>query len=235
MTTREHRVTLALKWHHLDNLMADEIRDRFEEEGYGSFTRSTVRDYLNEEPKDAVLEQIEEKHADIRLQAAERYERLYQDARRDHEELAVTDEPVIAMVPKMGFNQSETDTRVSGWESLPPGDDDRPEWATDRDIIIRFTDDVRMIQPGEEYPVGAERGRRPEYRKAVVGLERDQPDHQGRQLARKEMADHLHEKADVLGVYSTDINMTVDGELDTTVSLPEETAATIREATLNDE
>jgi len=234
MSSRDRRVQIALKWKYLDNLSVAEIRDRFEEEGIGSYTRSTIRDYLNEKPKEEVIEAIEKRHADIRLQAADRFERLYQEAREDLE-LAVEDEPVVAMVPKQDRHTGDGELRVSDWERVPPGDDRRPEWASERDIIIEFTDDVRYIEPGDEYPVGAERGRLPEYRKAMAGLQRDEPDPKKRAMARKEMAAHMHEKADVLGVYTTDINMNVDGELDTTVSLDEEAAATIREATLNDE
>jgi len=242
MSTRDHRVTLALKWHHLDNLEVGEIRDRFEDEGIGSYARSTIRDYLNEQPKDEVIEQIEQKHADVRLQSAERYERLFQRA-RDAEREATRDEPIEAMVPKMAYvSQSEEPLRVAGWERAPPGDDRRPEWAGERDTIVVFVDESRILDAGEEYPVGARRGGQParpgtlpEYRTAVVGLERDVDDPKGQAMARQEQAKYQREKADVLGVYSTDINMNVDGELDTTVSLDEETAAAIREATLDDE
>ena len=75
----------------------------------------------------------------------------------------------------------------------------------------------------------------PRYTKEFYGLKRDQPDLKGQAIARQEQNSHLQAKGDVLGVYSTDINMNVDGELDTTVSLDEETAAAIREATLDDE
>jgi len=50
MTTRQRRVTLALKWHHLDNLSVEEIQERFEQEGIGSYVQSTIRDYLNDDP-----------------------------------------------------------------------------------------------------------------------------------------------------------------------------------------
>jgi len=214
MTTRDRRVNLALKWHHLDNLDVGEIQDRFEREGIGSYAESTIRSYLNESPeKEEVLQAIEQEHANIRLQAAERYERLFQEARED-QELAVEDEPVLAMVPKMEVNQGDDELRVSDWERLEAGDDGRPEWATERDVVIRFTNDARHIQPGEKYPAGAERGQTPEYRKAVVGLKRDQPDRVGRSFARQEAAGHLHEKAEVLGAYEEDINLSVSGEVD---------------------
>jgi len=43
MTTYERRVTLALKWHHLDNLSPEEIQERFVEEDVGEYTLSTIR------------------------------------------------------------------------------------------------------------------------------------------------------------------------------------------------
>ena len=82
MSKREQRVTLALKWHYLDHLNPDEIQERFEETGHGSFAKSTIRQYLNEEPADEVVEMIEQEHANTRLQIAEREERMFQRARR---------------------------------------------------------------------------------------------------------------------------------------------------------
>jgi hypothetical protein len=242
MSTRDRRVTLALKWHHLDNLSAREVRDRFESEGIGDYTVSTIRDYLSEEPADAVLEQIENEHANVRLQSAERYERLYQRA-REAEQNATTDEPITAMVPQMQtVSQSEEPLRVADWERAPPGDDRRPEWADEHDVVVVFVDDARHLEAGDEYPAGARRGgyparpgTLPEFRKATIGVERDEPDPKGRAMARQEQAKYQEQKGDVLGIYSTDINMNVDGELDTTVELDSATAAAIREATLDDE
>ncbi|MFC7044288.1 hypothetical protein ACFQH6_20495 [Halobacteriaceae archaeon GCM10025711] len=236
MSTRNRRVTLALKWHHLDNLSPREVRDRFEDEGIGDYALSTIRDYLNEEPKDEVIKAIEKRHADVRLQAAERYERLYQTAREDHDQLAVEDDPIQRVVPQTQKVPPDADGPIHspGWEQVEPGDEDWPEWATDRDVVIRFTDDRREVMPGESFPVRGVDGS-PKYTSEFVGLRRDQPDLQSRQMTRREMASHLREKADVLGVYSTDINMNVNGELDTSVSLDAEAAAAIREATLDDE
>lgn len=241
MSTKQRRVTLALKWHHLDNLDVEAIQERFEQEGVGSFAKSTIRGYLNEEPKEEVLEQIEKQHADVRLQSAERYEQLYQRAREAELE-ATEDEPIKAAVPRMDrVTQQEEPLRVADWERVPPGDDRRPDWADDRDTILVFVDDVRHLGAGEEYPVGARRGglparpgTQPEYRQAVVGVERDVDNAKGQAMARQEQAKYQREKGDVLGVYSTDINMNVDGEMDTTVSLDEATAAAIREADLEE-
>jgi len=222
MSTRDRRVTLALKWHHLDNCDVEEIRDRFEREGIGSYARSTIRDYLNEEPKEAVLEAIEQRHADVRLQSAERYEQLYQRAREAEAE-ATRDEQIRAMVPKMRtVSKSEHPLRVADWERAPPGDDRRPEWADAHDVVVVFVDDVRPLEAGQEYPAGARRGgyparpgTLPEFRPATIGIERDEPDPQGRAMARKEQAQYQREKADILGVYSTDVNLNVDGEVET--------------------
>ena len=232
MSTRERRVTLALKWHYLDNLSPKEVRDRFEAEGIGDYALSTIRGYLNEEPKEAVLEQIEAEHADARLQAAERFERLYQQAREDHDELAVEDEPVRRVVPKMTRLPKNADPiRMPNWEVIEPGDEDWPEHANERDLYIRFTNEARHISPGDRHPVRNEIDGSPVYTTEMVGLERDVPELSKRQSARGEMSQHMQAKADVLGVYSTDINLDVDGELETTVSMDEEAAAAIREAT----
>jgi hypothetical protein len=234
MSTRDRRVTLALKWHYLDGLEPAEVRDRMEAEGYGDYTVSTIRDYLNEEPKEAVIEQIEQEHADVRLQIAEREERMYKRAREAELE-ATQDEPIKRVVPKTGQVSTERD-RPMRWPEWELVDDpaDRPDWAEPRDVIIRFCDPETEVHPGEEYPLRAIDGS-PTYTTEMIGLERDQPDHKQRAMARQEQSSHLQAKGDVLGVYSTDINLDVQGELNTTVSLDEETAAAIREATLDDE
>lgn len=228
MATYERRVTLALKWHHLDNLSPEEIRERFVDEGIGEYALSTIRGYLNSEPADEVIEQIEQEHANVRLQSAERYERLYQRA-RDAEAEAARDEWVEAVVPKMDrVAEHEAPLRVADWERVPPGDDDRPEWADERDTVVVFVGDDRLLDAGQEYPAGARRGglparpgTQPEYRTARVGLERDVDDPKGQAMARKEQASYQREKADVLGVYSTDVNLNVDGEVETIHTLGE--------------
>jgi len=232
MSNRDRRVTLALKWHHLDNLSPKEVRDRFEAEGIADLTVSTIRDYLNEEPKEEVLEMIEAEHADVRLQAAERFERLYQQAREDHDELAVEDEPVRRVVPEMTRLRENRDAfQMPNWEVIEPGDEDWPAHASPRDLRIRFTDERVFIEPGDKYPVRNEIDGSPVYTTEMIGLERDVPELSQRQSARGEMSQHMQAKADVMGVYSTDINLDVDGELETSVSLDEEAAAAIREAT----
>lgn len=227
MSTRDRRVTLALKWHHLDNLSVGEIQDRFEQRGIGSYARSTVRGYLNESPKEEILEAIEQEHADVRLQSAERYEQLYQRAREAELE-ATQDDPIIAMVPKMDtVRESEEPLRVADWELAPPGDDRRPAWADDRDTVLVFVDETRHLQMGQEYPVGARRGGRParpgslpEFRKAVVGLERDVDDPKAEAMARQEQARYQREKGDVLGVYKDRVELSgTDGNpIEVTIS-----------------
>lgn len=241
MSTRERRVTLALKWRHLDNLSTEEIQDRFEEEGIGSFARSTIRGYLNEAPKEEILEQIEQQHANVRLQSAERYEQLYQRAREAECE-ATRDEQIQAMVPQMRtVSESEEPVHVSDWERVPPGDDRRPKWADEHDVIVVFTDGDHYLDAGAEYPAGARRGgfparagTFPEFRPATIGLERDVADLQGQAMARQEQAKYQEQKGDVLGIYSTDVNLSVDGEMEKTISLDEEAAAAIREADLQE-
>ncbi|MDS0258579.1 hypothetical protein NDI56_04030 [Haloarcula sp. S1CR25-12] len=235
MSTRERRETLALKWHHLDNLSVEEIQERFEQEGVGSYAKSTIRSYLNSDPAEEVLEQIEQEHANVRLQIAEREEQMYQRA-RGAEADAVEDEPIVRVVPKTDAVDTDREGPMPWpeWEIVDIDDPDWPQWATERDIIIRFTDEMTDVRPGEEYPLRAVDGS-PKYTKEFDGLRRDQDDLKGQAMARQEQSSHLEAKGEVLGVYSTDINMNVDGELNTTVSFDEETAAAIREATLDDE
>jgi len=214
MSTRDRRVTLALKWHHLDHLSVKEIQDRFEAEGIGSYARSTIRRYLNEQSAEEVKEQIRERHADVRLQIAEREERLYQRA-REAEAQATEDRPIVRVVPKTErvSRDRATPQSVQDWEVVDPDDPEYPEWATERDIIIRFTEQTRSVEPGGEYPVQAVDGS-PRYTKEFAGLQREQPDQKARAMARQEQSAHLEAKGEILGVYETDINLDVDGDID---------------------
>jgi len=230
MSTRERRVTLALKWHYLDNLSPREVRDRFEAEGIGDYALSTIRDYLNDAPANEVVEQIEAEHANVRLQIAEREEQMYQRAREAEAE-SVQDEPIKRVVPQTKTARERQ--HVSAWE-IVDDDAERPEWATERDVIIRFVDDEREVLEGQDFPLQSLDGS-PKYTTEFVGLRRDQPDHKAQAMARNEQSQHLQAKGDVLGVYSTDINMNVDGDVEHSVELDAETAAAIREATLDDE
>jgi len=239
MSRRDRRVTLALKWHYLDNLSAEEVRDRFEAEGIADLTVSTVRDYLTEQPREEVVEQIEQKHADTRLQIAEREEAKAKRA-REAERNATRKEPIQAMVPQMDtVTDREAPIRVADWERVPPGVDRRPEWAEERDVVVVFTDETEVLEAGQEYPVGARRagaparpGTFPSFTRETVGIERDAVDEQAAALARKEQSDHLEAKGEALGIYSTDINLQAEVESEQTISLDEETAAAIREADL---
>lgn len=216
MSTRERRVTLALKWHHLDNLSAQEVRDRFEAEGIGDYTLSTIRNYLNEAPADEVIEQIEAEHANVRLQIAEREERMYQRAREAESE-SVEDEPIKRVIPQTKTARERQ--HVSAWEFVDPDDDDYPEWATDRDAIIRFVDGEREVLEGQEYPLQSLDGS-PKYTTEFVGLRRDQPDLKAQAMARQEQSQHLQAKGDVLGVYKDRVELSgVDGNpIEVTVS-----------------
>ncbi|QHS17914.1 hypothetical protein GWK26_12570 [haloarchaeon 3A1-DGR] len=213
MSTRERRVTLALKWHHLDNLSAGEVRDRFEREGIGDYALSTIRDYLNEQPKEEVLEAIEQEHADVRLQIAEREERMYRRA-REAEAAATEDEPIRRTVPKTDTVPADRESPMPwpAWEIVEPDDPDRPEWAEERDIVIRFDEDHRtQVMPGEPYPVRSIDGS-PTYTTEMVGLERDVDDLKQQAMARQEQSSHLQAKGDVLGVYSEKIEL--EGDLE---------------------
>lgn len=232
---RDRRVTLALKWRYLDNLDVGEIQERFESEGYGSYAKSTIRDYLNEKPKEEILEQIEAEQSNVRLQIAEREERMYQRA-RDAESESVRDEPIKRVVPQTKYCKKKQGAfEMPAWEFVEHGDDDWPDWAEACDVIVRFLEDeTRLVEPGDEYPLQSFDGS-PKYTTEFVGLERDQPDLQGQSMARREQSQHLQAKGDVLGVYQENINMTVDGDVDHSVELDSETAAAIREATLGED
>lgn len=230
MSTRERRVTLALKWHHLDNLSVDEILDRFEEEGIGSYARATVRGYLNAAPKEEVIEQIEQKHADVRLQIAEREEQLFQRARQAERD-ATKDEPIVRVVPKTDRvnDDRESPMQWPEWEIVDPGDEARPSWANERDVIIRFTDQTTSVYPGEEYPLRAVDGS-PRYTKEFDGLRRDQDDLKGEAMARSEQSQHLEAKGEALGVYKDRVELEGSLETESTVAVDDETKAALREA-----
>jgi len=230
MSTRQRRVTLALKWHHLDNLSVEEIQERFEQEGIGSYVQSTIRDYLNDEPAEEVIEQIEKEHANVRLQIAEREERMFQRA-RDAEADATEDEPIVRVVPKTDAVDTDREQPMTWpeWEIVDVADEDYPDWATERDIIIRFTDATTQVNPGEEYPLRAVDGS-PRYTKEFDGLRRDQDDLKGQAMARSEQSKHLEAKGEALGVYKDRVELEGSIETDSTVAVDDETKAALREA-----
>jgi len=230
MSTRQRRVTLALKWKHLENLSVEEIQERFEQEGVGSYARSTVRDYLNDEPAEEVLEQIEQEHANVRLQIAEREEQMYQRA-RGAEADAVEDEPIVRVVPKTDAVDTDREGPMPWpeWEIVDIDDPDWPEWATERDIIIRFTDEMTDVRPGEEYPLRAVDGS-PKYTKEFDGLRRDQDDLKGQAMARQEQSSHLEAKGEVLGVYKDRVELEGSLETESTVAVDDETKAALQDA-----
>jgi hypothetical protein len=229
MSTKQRRVTLALKWHHLDNLGVGEIKDRFEDEGIGSYARSTIRGYLNEEPAEEVLEQIEQEHANTRLQIAEREEELYQRARKA-ESKALEDEPIVRVVPKTDTVSTDRESPLTwpAWEIVEPGDEDWPEWATERDVIIRFLDRETSVMPGESYPLRAVDGS-PRYTKEFDGLERDRPDLKGQAMARQEQSKHLQAKGEALGVYKDRLEVEGSLETDSEVTVDDDTKELLRE------
>lgn len=228
--TRERRVTLALKWHYLDNNSPKEIVKRFQREGYDITSVSTVRNYLNEEPKEAVLEQIEKKHAEVRLQVAEREEQLYRRA-RESEEQATKDEPIVRVVPRTRTSQNPQE--IPAWEFVDDPDE-RPDWAEERDVIIRFLDHTVLVEPGDPYPEQAFDGS-PRYTKELAGVRRDQPDLDRQRAARREQSQHLQAKGEILGAYEQNINLNADVESELSVEFDAGTAAAIREATLQED
>ena len=207
----ERRVTLALKWHHLENLSNGEIRQRFIDEGHGEFTPDTISRYLNSKPAEEVMEQIHNEQAHVREQSAERFERKYERARQA-EARATRDEPIIAIRPNTARNRNEFPIDVSDWRVLDASDPTFPEWATDRDTIIEFIDGTRSIEVGQQYypknPAGE-----PEYHKEVVGLRRDQPDLNQQRAQRYEQLKHQAEKAEVLGAYEEQHHHTHEGSI----------------------
>jgi len=240
MSTRERRVTLALKWHYLDNLSPKEVRDRFEAEGIGDYALSTIRGYLNEKPREEIVEQIEQEHANTRLQIAEREQAMVERA-REAERNATREEPIQAMVPQMDtVKDREAPIRVADWERVPPDDDRRPGWAEERDVVVVFTDDTQVLEAGQEYPVGAREagaparpGTYPQFTRKTVGVERDAVDEKQAAMARQEQSAHLEAKGEALGIYSVDVNLQAEVESEHEISLDEETAAAIREADLH--
>lgn len=198
--TRDQRVTLALKYHYLDGLDAGQIRDRFEQEGVGDYARSTIRGYLNDSPKEAVLEQIENEQAHTREQIADRQERLYKRARQSEFE-ATEDEPITAVVPVTATNDNEAQIEVHDWKFVDVEAPDRPDWAEEHDTIVRIRTHKKRIKPGERYVVSDMAGD-PVYKTRMVGLKRDQPDLIGQRFARQEQREHLEAKGEVLGLYN---------------------------------
>jgi len=225
---RDRRVTLALKWHYLDHCDVEDIQERFARAGV-DLTKSTIRDYLNEQPREEVIEQIEGEQADARLQIAEREERKHKRARQDERE-ATRDEPIKRVVPvtERVPRSRKTPRRVRDWEVLNTDHPDRPAWATDSAVIIRFLDRKTEVAPGEEYPVPAIDGS-PRYTKEFHGFRRDQPDLTGQAMARKEQSEHLEQKGEALGVFTDHIQLEGSLETESTVGVDEETKAIARE------
>jgi len=199
---RDRRVELALKWYHLDNLDVQEIQERFEELGHGSFTRSTIYDYLNEAPKEEIIEQIEVSQAEARVRIVDRYERLYKRA-RESEFASTTDEKILAVVPVTSTNDLDKQVEVNNWEFITPGETGWPDWAEERDTIVRILPEKRWVDPGERYVV-SDMANNPVYKQRMVGVRRNQPDLIGQRFAREEQREHLEAEVTVLGLGSTD-------------------------------
>lgn len=222
--TRDQRVTLALKYHHLDGLTAAEIKERFEQEGVGEYARSTILDYLNDSPKEEVIEQIDKEQAHVREQIADRQERLFKRA-RDAEFDAFDRDEVVAMVPKFETNDTKEERMVPAWESVP--EDEYPPEATRFDKRVRFTGKSTFVDPGEAYPIKGPDGE-PIYEPAVVAVRKIE-DSKERSFLRREQADHLEAKGEALGVYEENINLSGDLGIETTKTLGDEEKDLARE------
>lgn len=207
-SARDRRVTLALKWKYLDNCDVTEIRERFVEHGYGEYARSTIRDYLNEAPKEEVLEQIEAEQANVRSRIIDRHERLYNRAREA--ELSATErEKVLAVKPAATTHRKDDPIEVTDWEVLD--EDELPPGATPFDKRIRFTDETRRVTKGENYYVQDPDGD-PIYKPTVVAVE-EHPDMKQRSFLRREQSHHLEQQGEAAGVYEENVNLNMDGQV----------------------
>ena len=175
--------------------------------------------------------QVNPERAKVRARGIERHERLYERA-REAEQNATQDEPIQRVVP-----QTKRVSKQQGYHEQPnhefvePGDDDWPEWATEGDTILRFTDETEGYEVGQEYPTRAFDGS-PQYKTEFVGLERDVPDRTERSFLRREQSSHMEQQGEAALIYEDNVNINHSGEVDTTVALDPETAAAIREADL---
>lgn len=224
---KERRVTLALKWRYLDGDSVDEIRQRFIDNGYGEYTYETVSRYLNEAPSEEVRKQIEEEHADVRLRVIDRHERKH-DRALEAERSVTKREEVIALRPESARHAGDTPINVPDWVVLD--ESEHPSDATSHDKRIRFTDETRAVQPGEQYYVQDPDGEPiyEEYVAAVVEV----PDDKQQSFLRREQSHHLEQQGEAAGVYEEDINVNMSGGVDHSVELDAETAAAIRQADL---
>jgi hypothetical protein len=209
--TREWRVHLANKWSYLDNLTAETIADKFEDEYDIDITPRTVYNYLSEEEAEAVEDRINKEHANTRLQIADREERLYQRA-REAEANATVEAPIKRVFPRVEQRRVDRDPMAHPtWEFISPDHPEWPEWATPgRDAPIVFTDDTTRVQPGEKYPVEGIDGE-PKYTTELVGVE-TVPNEKARAFRRGEQSDHLEAKGEILNLYEENVNLQADVE-----------------------
>lgn len=224
---RDRRVTLALKWHYIDDCSPEEIQQRFVDNGYDEYTISTIRNYLNDEESEEVLEQITAERAKVRARAIERHERKHKRARQAEEDSYERDE-VVGMVPVTRVHTGDEPIQYPAWEPLPEAE--YPPEATPHDKRIRFTGDTRTVEPGTEIPERHPDGA-PKYEADVVAVRRIE-DSTERSFLRREQSHHLEQQGEAGNIYEDNVNLDIDGDLDATVELDEETAAAIREADL---
>jgi len=232
-TKAERRRNLVLKWYHLDNIKnIEELRERLEQHGYMKVSASTIRNYLHyDEMGEETMEKVRERHADARLQIAEKLDSKH-DRARASEEQATRDVPIKAVVPattKADGRRNQV-TVPYGWERIEPGESDYPSWAEDRDTPIRILpEEETRVEGGEHYPV-TDPFNQPKYTTQMVGIERDVEDHKSRSFLRQEQTDHLETKADVLGVTEDKIELGGSVSIEHDIDVPDEIVEAIQQA-----
>jgi len=232
-TKAERRRNLVLKWYHLDNITEiEDLQDKLEQEGYKRVASSTIRKYIHyDEAGEETMEKVREKHADARLQIAEKLDNKHERARAAEEE-ATRDVSIEAVVPATTkADGRRNQVRVPyGWERIDPDDPDYPEWAQDRDTPIRILpQEETIVEGGEHYPV-TDPFNQPKYTTQMVGIERDVPDRKSRSFLRQEQTDHLETKADVLGVTEDRIELGGSVSIEHEIEVPDEIVEAIRQA-----
>ena len=230
----ERRVTLALKWFHLDHLTISDIQDKLLEEGYesphsddGRFSERTIKKWINSQESEEVLEQVRQRHANAREQIAERHEDLYQRA-RSAENQATKDIPIKGLAPvedKVDGRLESPKTIDYSWRVVQPGEElpaSAPEGADpERDTIIEIDPTgSTVMEPGAKYPKMDWKGE-PEYEVQTVGVRRDEADRTQRSFLRQEQSSHLREKGEVMGVYEEEIKLSGSLDISQEVTVPD--------------
>jgi hypothetical protein len=229
----ERRSHIARKLHYLDGWSAGAIADHFEEEGIADIKPRTVQNYLRDSDAEETIEKVRDRMAEEDLRIAETLQRKH-DRAREAERNADKEVPIQRVFPETEqvARDRKSEFRWPVWERIEPGDADWPERATPgRDVLIRFTDGMTTVRPGERYPVKGIDGE-PKYTTEFVGLE-EVKNEKARAFRRQEQADHLEKKATALGIDEDQVNVDVGGSIDIDHSVPEEIVAAVVGASHN--